>query len=534
MSPRYFRAAVVAATLVGSLVRMYHIWGSDFPLNDGGMFLSMILDLQRAGYALPEFVSYNSARIPFAYPPLAFYLAGLLSDLTRLQPVDILRFLPVAISCLTIPAFALLSRSVLGTSLAGTSAVFAFALLPSSFRWVIMGGGLTRSVGYLFALLALHRLCILYREGGSRQWIPTSILMGLTVLSHPEAALFAAYSAALIMLRFGRNRSGIVRSFMVVAGTLAISSPWWATILLRHGLSPFFSGMSNDNPLLIGLAVLVQMLIVYQEPFFQFLGSLAFVGTIVCMSDKSRLWLPAWMVMMYAVNVRSASTTAPVPMALLAGIGLEHVVGLLLVGDQGVRWSMRGLAGGESGIKFSKARVRLVEAVTALFLMQACYAAVNAGSPWLVTLPQAERAAMTWVSINTPQDSAFLVMPSGGWAIDRSAEWFPALAGRASVSTVQGYEWLPGFGDRVRSRDALLAGIERGAEVEFLEDWARGSGSSFSHLYVAKKNGNGQEQSSDSYSALRQSLKANHDYSVLYDGPGATVFARVDGPTRIQ
>jgi len=58
MSPRYFRAAVVAATLVGSLVRMYHIWGSDFPLNDGGMFLSMILDLQRAGYALPEFVSY--------------------------------------------------------------------------------------------------------------------------------------------------------------------------------------------------------------------------------------------------------------------------------------------------------------------------------------------------------------------------------------------------------------------------------------------------------------------------------------------
>ncbi|HEX2924339.1 MAG TPA: hypothetical protein VHS28_09960, partial [Chloroflexota bacterium] len=279
MSQHAFAAAVVVATLAGSVVRLYLVLGSDFPLNDGGMFLAMIQDLQRGGYALPEFVSYNSARIPFAYPPLAFYLAALLSDLTRLQPLDLLRYLPPLISCLTIPAFALLSRSLLGSNLAAASAVFAFALLPSSFRWGVMGGGLTRSLGYLLALLALHRLYALYRDGGPRQWIPTSILMGLTVLSHPEAALFAAYSSALLMLLFGRCRQGVVRSCLVVAGTLAVSSPWWATVLLRHGVSPFVSGMANDNPPLMGLAVLIQMLIVHHEPFFQFIGTLAFVGT---------------------------------------------------------------------------------------------------------------------------------------------------------------------------------------------------------------------------------------------------------------
>lgn len=80
MSPRYFRAAVVAATLVGSLVRMYHIWGSDFPLNDGGMFLSMILDLQQ----LPSMAfvrqgkSGVSSRASAESPPILCLLASLL------------------------------------------------------------------------------------------------------------------------------------------------------------------------------------------------------------------------------------------------------------------------------------------------------------------------------------------------------------------------------------------------------------------------------------------------------------------------
>ncbi|HEX2922980.1 MAG TPA: hypothetical protein VHS28_03005, partial [Chloroflexota bacterium] len=448
-----------------------------------------------------------------------------LSDLTRLQPLDLLRYLPPLISCLTIPAFALLSRSLLGSNLAAASAVFAFALLPSSFRWGVMGGGLTRSLGYLLALLALHRLYALYRDGGPRQWIPTSILMGLTVLSHPEAALFASYSSALLMLLFGRCRQGVVRSCLVVAGTLAVSSPWWATVLLRHGVSPFVSGMANDNPPLMGLAVLIQMLIVHQEPFFQFIGTLAFVGTIWCLRSGGRWWIPAWVAVMYGVNVRSATTTASVPMALLAGIGFEQVVGLLLDGDRSAQWSMPRAVGGENRIRFPRSRVRLVVVVTTLFLMQAGYAAVSAGGPWLDSLPAAERAAMAWVSHNTPEDGVFLVVPSAMWGIDRSAEWFPALAGRASVSTVQGYEWLPGFGDKVQSRDELLAGIDDGAGTLFLEDWERKSGTSFTHLYLPKNVKSGMV--SKGSTPLLQSLMSDADYSLLYDGPGAMVFSRV-------
>jgi hypothetical protein len=37
-----------------------------------------------------------------------------------------------------------------------------------------------------------------------------------------------------------------------------------------------------------------------------------------------------------------------------------------------------------------------------------------------------------------------VVITGGYWFSDQVSEWFPALANRASVATVQGYEWLGG------------------------------------------------------------------------------------------
>ena len=103
----------VALTL-GIAVRAVPIaTGDGFPLNDGGMFYVMVEDLKAAGYALPEYTSYNGGDIPFAYSPLPFYLAAGLSDLGGWDTLDVLRFLPLLFSILTIPAFYLLARAML-------------------------------------------------------------------------------------------------------------------------------------------------------------------------------------------------------------------------------------------------------------------------------------------------------------------------------------------------------------------------------------------------------------------------------------
>jgi hypothetical protein len=53
---------------------------------------------------------------------------------------------------------------------------------------------------------------------------------------------------------------------------------------------------------------------------------------------------------------------------------------------------------------------------------------------------------MDWIARNVDENARFLVVSSSlGWAWDRDAEWFPTLAARRSVNTLQGLEWMTGI-----------------------------------------------------------------------------------------
>jgi len=93
------------ALLFGTVVRFMPVVSNGFPLNDGGMFYTMIRDLQANHYILPQFTSYNFTDIPFAYPPLGFYIAASLSDLLHVPVLQVLLWLPALVNTLSILAF---------------------------------------------------------------------------------------------------------------------------------------------------------------------------------------------------------------------------------------------------------------------------------------------------------------------------------------------------------------------------------------------------------------------------------------------
>ena len=167
---------VILGILLGVFVRATYTFSADFPLNDGGLFYQMAVDLQRNHYVLPASTPYNFDEIPFAYPPLGFYLAALLDDLTPLSMMDVFRFLPLAVTGLTVLAMYRLAKDVLQSKTAVVVAVFAFALVPRSFIWLLMGGGITRSLGLLFAMLALHQIYLMYHTRERRYVITSSVL----------------------------------------------------------------------------------------------------------------------------------------------------------------------------------------------------------------------------------------------------------------------------------------------------------------------------------------------------------------------
>jgi hypothetical protein len=470
-------------TLIGLTVRLVAPLQSNFPLNDGGLFYAMIVDLQKAGYVLPFYVNYNAASIPFAYPPLAFYLTGWLADFLRIPVLDLLRILPAIISGLTIPAFYFLAREFTSSKIQILLALFAFALLPRDFAWLIMGGGITRSFGLLFALLTMFSAYRFYNGHRTPLFLSCILFGALTTVTHPEAAVHTAITALVFYLWKDRSLKGLLLSLGVSAGILALTSPWWSTVISRHSAGPFLaalsaSGQDSFNPLVS--LILFSRFLFTNEPFLPILAVLGLIGLFASLARRQTL-LPAWTLILYIIEPRGGPLYMMIPLALLIGYALDNVIlpALRPKGDNPAPANAREAL--ESLFRLKAPRYFLI------FLF--AYSTLSAYSTSMRTkdefsLGPEDLEAFAWVKENTPEDSQFLLVTGQLPLRDAWSEWFPVLTERHSQATVFGYEWVNDgkFGNRVEAYKDLQACSHE--DLNCLDEWDQGSNNPYSHVYI--------------------------------------------------
>ncbi len=506
-----YTLAIATILFFGLLVRLSFTLASDFPLNDGGLFYVMVRDLQQAHYALPLYTAYNNAQIPYAYPPLAFYLTAALNDITHIDLITLFRFLPVVLNMLTIVAFAHLSRTLLPSRVASVGAVFAFTFLPMAFQWQIMGGGITRALGFACALALAQQLIRLYRTGQRTYVVTTICLASLTVLSHPEAAWFAIYTGTLLWLFLGRNRRGLRHSLLLAAGTIVLTAPWWMLTVLRHGGALFRAFGESGFPWYSGLVRLLTLTITV-EPGFPVLGGLALVGVIVCLRRRQFL-LVLWIAAVVLLQSRAASQKVVVPLALLAGIGLSDVLLPLLNGQQ---WSWHGAAVGDT---VRKPVARLATCALALLLIYVTFAGMAGFREQLGALSTDDRATTAWAMQNLPPQSHVLVLSSAEWwGTDRTSEWLPVLTGMESVATVQGYEWLPGFSQRIARYALVQHCVWEGPNC--VTAWLSMTQTSVDYLYITK----GSDDAERPVSYFEDALKCDGRFRQIYTSVSGDIY----------
>lgn len=529
-----FLLASLVAIALGITIRATHVLAQDFPLNDGGMFYMMTLDLQRAAYHLPSVTSYNEAQIPFAYSPLGFYMVALLNDLTSLSLLELFRWFPLLVSSLLLVAFWLLAQELLPSRLTIIIAVAAFGVLPRSFIWLIMGGGLTRSLGLLFTVLTLHQLVLLYTRRRNHHAILATLCASLTVLSHLGTAPFLAISSALFFLFYGRHRHGLLSSLAMAAATIVLSAPWWGSVLLVHGLAPFRAAGATGGSILSSAvwqqlpASLLHLELGTSEPILPVIGILALIGAIASLY-QGRYLLPLWWAIILCCDTRAGTTYATIPVAMLMAFSITEVVYPLL---QPLHRPLALYRPHLSlGQRLRAARIARREAAPHLVMLTiAVLLSFTTGSalmhnpnlrgelPVLESLTPAERQAMRWVAATRPENR-FLVITGKGWEIDRTSEWFPALTGHVSVATVQGYEWLPN--DMFTLQRERYNAAQRCAHqpATCLTDWSQHYGIPFTHVYLPRL------PRGECCANLRAALHEDPRYVLVYDGPGATIFA---------
>ncbi len=511
------------SVFLGLLVRIFPAVLAGFPINDGGMFLVMIRDLKVNHFLLPEFTSYNYSGIPYAYPPLGFYLAAGLSNL-GFSELTLLRWLPALINIISIYAVFLLAGEYLTDRPRAALAAGLYALIPGGYAWFIMGGGLTRGLGGLFLVLSIYMLLRVFRRNDWKDVAIAMLFTSLAVISHPEAGLHAAASCALVWMFYGRSRAGILQAALIAAGTIFLTSPWWLTVLQQHGIetfvSAFHSGMYGASPLLA-----------FFRDFFA-RGSL--IPTILILRLLGVAWgiwrgqyfLLAWMVLPYFVEPRSAPAVSYYPFVILTAIGFADSLFTLITWLKTKRNLESTLSGTDnSGSNPSKRlnnglqsawfkagwlNITMLTLFFYLFLESLFYTfpLVN------TSLKPSAIQAMEWIRDNTSVGSKFLVLRGeSGAMVDPVQEWFPALAERRSQTTLQGLEWT--LAGQFMTRLGDLYALQACGNVDCVEDWSARSGLEFTHLYVEKVR---------IQAALHTSISESPDYDSIYENPEIIIY----------
>jgi hypothetical protein len=525
ISPSRYALGLLAVAIIAALLRLSYVFRSDFPLNDGALFYSMIQDIQANGYTLPPFTSFDNAGIPFGYPPLTLFATALINEYAGLSLVEALRWLPFLGSMVSVVAFMALARSFLNTRLAALTASLFFSMLGPGFTWMLMGGGITRAWGLAFCVLTIWQAHEMYRLRSWKRAAVVAVLAAATLTTHLEMAWLAAFTCAIFFAAYGRHREGARATIFVAVAVPVLTAPWWATVIGHHGVAPFRAALDSGSNPFVGPLLLIQYNIAV-EPLFALVGALGLLGALACIARRQYV-LPLWLVAVALLDPRAFPTSSTMALALLASVALHD---LLIPVTSGA------LSGKFNSLRWPASPHAPAALTGIMAAVIVCYAILSAfiTSPKLLTgLTPDERAAMAWAAENTPQGATFAVLTGDGWAVDRTSEWFPVLSGRESIATVQGWEWVPGqYHPRQAEYDSLQdCALENG---DCLLAWAERWNRTFDYVYVTTLSPRVPSfERRPCCTSLRVNLPDDPRFVSVYEGPGATIY-RVDAAPSVS
>jgi hypothetical protein len=433
-----------------------------------------------------------------------------LESISPFDRASLFRFLPAAFATLAIPAVAGVASVVLPTARHAVAAAAFYALIPGSYEIHITGGGLPRSLGFLFALLAVWAALIALRSARARYALACGVLGGLAAMTHPQSPVFVAVAIAVaLVVRPSWRSFALMLGAAVVA--VAVAAPWWASIVAQHGPDPFAAALGSSRRDPLASIVAYAFLTLVSAPVIGVLDILGQAREVF----RRRLGLIGWRAGVFAVDLRYSPISGAVPIAMLASVGLVD-------GGGAVASSLRARLPARRAnalLAFGAVALAIAAVVPAASLTARLSGPSGAMSP-------ADRDAMTDLAATTPNGTAFLVLSGARWGSDDIAEWFPALSSRVSVDTGQGLEWT-GKTNRHLAAESELEACSR-SDLSCIESWlASHTPEQNVGLYLT-----GSASSSGACCpAVADAVRASSRYSIFRDDDAALVALPVAGST---
>jgi hypothetical protein len=426
--------------LIGTVIRLFHIpfVGVGSPYSLGGLFLEFARQIIAQGYHLPVTIPlYTEGGIPFAYPPLPFYIEAVLLDFFSLPQVLVVNLLPPLVTVMTLPAFYFLTSQAVSDYRTRLFCLALFAVLPNAFLQQIEGQGLAEAFGTLSLIWYFVFLFKASQKRSTTNFLLVGFFWAICVISSPGSAyvslpIFLVFSIYMLVSAGHRNRSKIIMRLLLSAVTaVALSSPYWLSVIANHGIDVFVDSFAAQHK---GLwATIAEPLLslsklqIVSGPY-PLMWNLLTLSGIIWMIIRSRWVLLAWFFILYAIP-NEGPWMASIAIAILAGVGISKVIIPALA-------SSAGKCRNEE-IAFTCLSVGLLVIILLLFANTLTVVTEKPFIPkWVLSTHALE--AMNWVRENTSANTQLIVL-----AFHQVQEWSPQISRRTVLNMQYGAEWQP-------------------------------------------------------------------------------------------
>lgn len=428
----------------------YNAFRFDMPLGFSGMYTLMAEQISDNDYSLPESTPYyGPGGVPFAYPPLGFYVMAFVAGLFDVSSITYLRFIPPLFCFLALaPLFLLVERMTSSFWAAFFSTAFLL-FSPTLYYNHAWSAGMVRGLAFFLMLGGLYCFHRAVAEENRLFTVLAGIFLGLTGLTHLFYGLFfalwvACYGAAVFRVK------ALKTAFLTFLTGGLVGIPWLYLMITRYGIQIFRHAFSShDNAAFLDVlaqgranALLEWFGMKYVGVPIPLIGFALAAFATVYLLYKRQFGIPVVWLVMTLVLSPEGDRFLVVLVAILIGVGFQA----------GLDW-----------FKAKWLRAVLIGGILVSIYQMAGYGL----NEMLNSIPVLHRNAFDvagYVERNIPEDSRYLFV-----AGQAEAEWFPYVLKREPFVSKWGSEWL-GTYDEQRILQGSVAYCKDSQTLQCLED----------------------------------------------------------------
>lgn len=430
----------------------------EYPLGFAGLYTLMAEKIAEVNFHLPMSVPYyGPGGIPFAYPPLGFYLmAGFLK--IGISAWDYLRWAPPILSWLAMAPLFLLAKRISNSKLGGMIAVLLASGSFYLYHFQTESGGIVRGLAFGLGLLSIYFLDRMVQSFQWRDAIFSGLFFGLAMLTHLGYAYFYAIWMGVWIITNPKKQNWLGISVVGMISAV-ISLPWISLMLKRYGWIVFTSAFqSHDN---------VQHLSMFQN----FLNSFqVWTDNLQALFEKPLiLLLTAAGLIILLVKKRF---TLPLLFLLVSSIfftGDRYVltVAFLIIGYI-LSFSYHSFISNNQNKHLSLRKLTFLAVLTGMFV-PTYISSLNQLSNQNPLIDQELVETALFVKNDTPTTANYLALVSDHFSF-QSEEWLPYLSQRELVYAIWGSEWTGTYEAMNTDQENLVKCIDIQSS-RCLEDW---------------------------------------------------------------